>query len=125
MSRSALLIVALRRDTSRRRALQRFLAVQLAVASTLAVLAVSREDAGNYMPPGGDGVPMWLADGTIAFRGRDVQAVNADGSNAHVVAAGQVWAFHPAPTIPLVAFAAYDTSSKQWLSVAQLDGSQT
>jgi len=89
------------------------------------VLAVGGANAGNYQPPGGDAVPEWLPDGSIAFLGGNVGAVNADGSGARVVSAGQGWSLHVAPTAPLLAFTTYDKAGKQWLAVASVDGSQT
>jgi Tol biopolymer transport system component len=100
-------------------------AAQLAAMAVLTLLAVGGASGGMYMPPGGDGAPVWLPDGSVVFEGLNVGVVKPDGSDLHVVAAGAGWWATAAPTAPLLALTGYDTTGKQWLEVAATDGSQT
>jgi Ca2+-binding RTX toxin-like protein len=97
-------------------------AAQLACVTALAALLAGSASGGNYTPPPGDFNPAWLPDGSIAFTGGGVDAVNADGSGLRVAIAGSSWRLRVAPTLPLVAASGY-VDGKQWLIVAATDGS--
>jgi hypothetical protein len=98
------------------------------VLCLLAAVVVVSAVAGDYVPPPGDGGPVWVSDGALLFRsGSSLMAIGADGvAPPQVVATvsnGPLFSgLRVAPTLPLLAYE-IERGGNDWLAVSATDGS--